>query len=293
LFKENSSAPPIILRQQPPRPETPEPLIIREIPPIPPPSNIGPKIITISGKKLPPSRKVVVERLPPLPLKPKSIIIEKWLPYPEVKRKVIYNKTNQPEIKKPKNIIINWETPETEIKTEIRYLGIVKVDPKEYSEKYKDTLKDPNNLPSIVNQVPTPIGLILASDLRNKNENKNNKNRNELILSSIESSSSPKSKFKNLNDTFELSEKRKSTPIEKRKKNDVSFSLSSNLGSIIGKDRVLSFIKENNNSIDFDNLSSFSTVPSTIESGRNQNKDKSCSSTDQQKISTNYSKKKK
>jgi hypothetical protein len=31
-------APPLIIRQQPPRPATPEPLIVREQPPQPPPS---------------------------------------------------------------------------------------------------------------------------------------------------------------------------------------------------------------------------------------------------------------
>lgn len=56
-------APPLILRQQPPRPVTPEPLVIRECPPAPP-CQIGKKIITISGKRLPPPpRKVIIERL--------------------------------------------------------------------------------------------------------------------------------------------------------------------------------------------------------------------------------------
>jgi hypothetical protein len=55
--------PPIIIRQQPARPSTPEPLVIREHPPRPPP-HVGRKIITICGKKLPPPpRKVIIERL--------------------------------------------------------------------------------------------------------------------------------------------------------------------------------------------------------------------------------------
>jgi hypothetical protein len=41
-------APPLIIRQQPPRPPTPEPLIIREAPPKPP-AAIGRKLIIISG----------------------------------------------------------------------------------------------------------------------------------------------------------------------------------------------------------------------------------------------------
>ncbi len=101
-------APPIILRQQPPRPCTPEPLVIREAPPQPP-EQVGRKVITISGKKLPPPlRKVVIERLAPLPSKPQSVIIERWLPYADVKRRVIYNKPCQPDpvVIAPKNVVI-------------------------------------------------------------------------------------------------------------------------------------------------------------------------------------------
>ena len=101
-------APPLILRQQPPRPCTPEPLVIREAPPQPP-EQVGRKVITISGKKLPPPpRKVVIERLAPLPSKPQSVIIERWLPYADVKRRVIFNKPCQPDpvVIPPKNVVI-------------------------------------------------------------------------------------------------------------------------------------------------------------------------------------------
>jgi hypothetical protein len=43
---------------------------------------IGRKLITISGKQLPPPpRKVIVERMPPIPSKPQPLIVERWLPY--------------------------------------------------------------------------------------------------------------------------------------------------------------------------------------------------------------------
>ena len=86
-------APPLIIRQQPPRASTPEPLVVREAPPPPPPA-VGTKKITISGKRLPPPpRKVVIERLAPLPSKPQNVIIERWLPYGELKRRVIFNRS--------------------------------------------------------------------------------------------------------------------------------------------------------------------------------------------------------
>ena len=102
-------APPIILRQQPPRMQTPEPIVVRERPPQPP-EQVGRKVITISGKKLPPPpRKVVIERLAPLPSKPQSVIIERWLPYAQAKRRVIYNKPRQPDpiIMPSKNVYLS------------------------------------------------------------------------------------------------------------------------------------------------------------------------------------------
>jgi hypothetical protein len=102
-------APPIILRQAPPRPPTPEPLVLREAPPQPP-AQVGRKVITISGKRLPPPpRKVVIERLAPLPSKPQSVIVERWLPYGQVKRRVIFQRSTgaDPVVVKPRNVVGN------------------------------------------------------------------------------------------------------------------------------------------------------------------------------------------
>jgi hypothetical protein len=124
-------APPIIVRQQPPRPVTPEPCVIREAPP-PPPPQIGRKIITISGKRLPPPpRKVIIERLAQLPTKPQAVIVERWLPYTEVKRRVIFNKPTEkdPIVVKPRNVIIQWASPICNIKKEYRYLGVIRANP--------------------------------------------------------------------------------------------------------------------------------------------------------------------
>ena len=122
-------APPLVIRQQPPRPETPEPLIVREAPPQPP-RPVGSKRITISGKRIPPPpRKVVIERLAPLPSKPQNVIIERWLPYGEVKRRVVFNKPTEPEpvVVTPRNIIVQWEAPEVNVTKEVKYLGKKKI----------------------------------------------------------------------------------------------------------------------------------------------------------------------
>ena len=159
-------APPLIIRQQPPRPNTPEPLIIREAPPKPP-HQVGRKIITISGKKLPPPpRKVVIERLAPLPSKPQSVIIERWLPYTQTKRRVIYNRATQADavMVKPKNVIVQWETPEVEVKKDYKYLGVIRANPVDYVQRYGNSLISSDELPDFIKEIKTPDGIFLAAD---------------------------------------------------------------------------------------------------------------------------------
>ena len=157
-------APPLVLRQQPPRPQTPEPLIIREAPP-PAPQPVGRKLITISGKRLPPPpRKVVVERFAPLPAKPQSVLIERWLPYAEVKRRVIFQMAPpDPVMIKPKNIVVQWEAPEVQVRKEFKYLGVVRANPAEYVAQYGASIRQPHDLPDFVHEIKTPEGLVLAA----------------------------------------------------------------------------------------------------------------------------------
>ena len=157
-------APPLIIRQQPARPLTPEPLVIREAPPELP-EQIGKKIITISGKK-PLPRKVIIERLAPLPNKPQSVIIERWLPYTQPKRKVIFKQANQSNsnIKNFKNVIIQWETPDVIVKKEIKHLGVIKADPIDYVQRFGNSLKSAKELPEFVLQIKAPQDLVLAAD---------------------------------------------------------------------------------------------------------------------------------
>jgi hypothetical protein len=159
-------APPIIIRQQPARPGTPEPLVIREAPPQPP-AAIGRKVITIGGKRLPPPpRKVVIERLAPLPSKPQSVLVERWLPYSQVKRRVIFQRAAQRDAVavKPRNIIVQWEAPQVDIKKEIKYLGVIRANPVEYVQRYGATLKTARELPQFVLDIKTPDGLVLAAN---------------------------------------------------------------------------------------------------------------------------------
>lgn len=143
--------PPLIIRQKPHRSTTPPPLVIREAPPRAP-IPIPQKVITISStKKLPPPpRKVVVERLPTIPAKPQPIIIERWLPYKQQKRKVIYVKSEQKDIGGQKNVVVQWETPNIRINKDLKDLGAVQANPKNYVNRYGKTLINSTELPNFL-----------------------------------------------------------------------------------------------------------------------------------------------
>lgn len=116
----------------------------------------------------PPPRKVIIERLAPLPSKPQSVIIERWLPYNDkVKRKVIFQRAPADSvILKPRNVIVQWEAPNVVVKKDYKYLGVVRANPVEYVQKYGPSLKKPKDLPQFVLDIKHPEGLTLAANHR-------------------------------------------------------------------------------------------------------------------------------
>ena len=78
-----------------------------------------------------------------MPSKPQSVIIERWLPYAPIKRKVIFQKinmeTNEQIVENPKNVIIQWTAPDVKIRKEFKYLGIIRANPIEYIGKFKNS----------------------------------------------------------------------------------------------------------------------------------------------------------
>lgn len=135
-----------------------------------PPAPVGPKRITISGKRLPPPpRKVVIERLAPLPAKPQNVIIERWLPYAESKRRVIFNRAAEvkAEVATPRNVIVQWESPRVNVRKEVKYLGVIRANPAEYVQRYGSSLKVHTALPQFVLDIKTPSDVgTLAADYR-------------------------------------------------------------------------------------------------------------------------------
>jgi hypothetical protein len=166
-------APPLIIRQRPTRPSTPPPLVIREAPPAPPPVLCS-KLIRIPGTRLPPPpRKVIVERLPVIPVKPQSILIERWLPYARPRRRVIFQQLSDPNAeaaeqarnKKIKNLVVQWDTPRVVVRKKMCNLGVVKADPACYKSLFAESMTTADRLPEFVRELPLPNGLNkLAAD---------------------------------------------------------------------------------------------------------------------------------
>ncbi|RNA15094.1 hypothetical protein BpHYR1_031875 [Brachionus plicatilis] len=165
-------APPVCIRQQPPRPETPPPLVLREAPPKPV-KKLETKVITIPAKKVPPPpRKVIIERLPQMPPKPQPVVVERWLGSKATRRRVIHYKPTDtgPYYEKQKNVIIQWESPTCTVTREYKDLGVVKVNPDDYTSKYGASLKKVEELPDFVRSIRPPQGLALAAESKECNK---------------------------------------------------------------------------------------------------------------------------
>ena len=156
------AAPPLVIRQVPAPAPTPAPIVIREAPPRPP-TVLGTKIVTIAGRNLPPpARKIVLEKLPDQPEKPRSIFIEKWLPYKQQTRRVVFEKVNDCDslLPNPKNLIIEWQKPDVEITHEVKNCGVAFADPEEYVRRYGPELSQPEDMPALVAAHNGPVHLV-------------------------------------------------------------------------------------------------------------------------------------
>lgn len=160
------AAPSLIIRLDRQKNSTPPPLIIREEPPKSP-ETIPTKVVTIPGRIMPPPpRKLIIEKMPKIPQKPQSILVERWLPYNDVTRRIIYQKPSPPKhsTSPTKNIIIDWQRPDVQVSPEFKYLGVEETNPKEYRKKYANQLHSTDKLPEFVRKLEHPQGIVLASD---------------------------------------------------------------------------------------------------------------------------------
>lgn len=165
--RQIAPAPPLIVRQAPPKPATPAPLVLREAPPQPP-ARIPDQLVQVPGRVLaPPARKVVVERLPPIPPKPQQIFLEKWLPFKQQKRRVVYQ---QPDpdcvLPNPRNLVIQWEAPEVEVTRDYRNLGTQLANPEDYVRRFGSELLRHEEFKQAATRIGAPDNVTVSDSHR-------------------------------------------------------------------------------------------------------------------------------
>ncbi len=153
--------PPLRIRQQAPPLPQPPPLILRERPPQPPASVASQTVIRRLAALPVPPRSVIIERLPPLPPRPRKlfrlflclyywsiilgdIIIERWVPYgAQAKRKTIVQRAAAAQqYAAPRNVIIQYEPVQVRIVRQFQRLGVTQFNPAVYLQQYGASLLD-------------------------------------------------------------------------------------------------------------------------------------------------------
>lgn len=89
------------------------------------------------------------------------------MPYNQVKRRVIFkgpDQSQEPIVVKPRNVIVQWTAPQVQIKREFKYLGVIRANPGDYVNRYRNVLKVSRELPEFVKEIPPPHGVKLASE---------------------------------------------------------------------------------------------------------------------------------
>jgi hypothetical protein len=104
-------------------------------------------VIEIDGTLATSPRRLVVERLSNLPQRPRDVIIERWLPYSQPKRRVIHQRSQSVAALVPRNLIIEWEAPEVQITHKCKDLGTVDANPEDYVRQFGHELKCGNEIP--------------------------------------------------------------------------------------------------------------------------------------------------
>lgn len=99
---------------------------------------------------------MIIKRIPPLPAKPRPVIIEKWLPYkapPE--RPVLYERAEQVERNHSpqRNVILQYEPARVRIEQEIQNVGYFRVDPAIYQEQFGSELRRTDSIRRILQDI--------------------------------------------------------------------------------------------------------------------------------------------
>lgn len=101
----------------------------------------------------------IVDHFPELSLEQQTSLIDKWVPFNDIQQKILVPDAD------PKKFVFNYNSSNLSAKKELNYLGIVDVNPDEYTQKYGAELKSAADLPKYILDIKTPDNLRLAADL--------------------------------------------------------------------------------------------------------------------------------
>ena len=104
--------------------------------------------------------------MPPLPAKPRPVIIEKWLPYKTpAERPVIYERAEQSEqARSPqRNLILQYEPARVRIEQEIQNAGYFRVDPETYRAQFGSQLRRTDSIRRVLQNIGCNPDLITSS----------------------------------------------------------------------------------------------------------------------------------
>ena len=99
---------------------------------------------------------MIIKRIPPLPAKPRPVIIEKWLPYKTpAERPVVYERAEQREqnLSPQRNVILQYEPARVRIEQEIQNAGYFRVDPAIYQAQFGSELRRTDSIRRILQDI--------------------------------------------------------------------------------------------------------------------------------------------
>jgi hypothetical protein len=104
--------------------------------------------------------------MPPLPAKPRPVIIEKWLPYKKAtERPVLYQRAERTEVNRPiqRNVILQYEPPRVQIKQELQNFGCFRVDPEMYRAQHGSSLRRTESIRKVLKDIGCDADLITST----------------------------------------------------------------------------------------------------------------------------------
>ena len=101
----------------------------------------------------------IIDQFPELSIEQQTNLINKWVPFCDIQKKIIVPDAD------PKKFIFNYNSSNLSAKKELNYLGIIDVNPDEYTQKYGAELKQSTDLPKYILDIKTPDNLKLAAEI--------------------------------------------------------------------------------------------------------------------------------